>query len=195
MAANTWREPVRMLGPDDPSQGLHRDGMSHYTDSPSHLYRAAVRALRALDDSEPREAEAAAAEVLQHPRHAQIVASFGRPTWFEGCTLRALGRARGHSCDDVSLAPGHGRCLPPGTDHPRLLRKKSKTVGLLLQPYDVSWTALSGLVDYCQQHRLEARIVGAGSYHYPSRTVAIVLTPAAQTTGRSEDDLYDLGAR
>jgi hypothetical protein len=76
--------------------------------------------------------------------------------------------------------------VQPWLDHVAVWNKNGRPAVFTSQPYGLCWEALCGLVDFCRQNGLEAKVDASGSWHYPGSTVLIAVVRAC---GESADDL------
>ena len=93
------------------------------------------------------------------------------------CAARLLGGR----CTEYGRADGpkeHPHA-PPGDDHPSLWLKDGKPHIYVSQPYGLEWDKLRALVMWCGRWGLRAA-VHAESWHYPGRTVAVMITAARE---------------
>ena len=138
------------------------------------LYDETVDALQALADTEGRDRmERAFAEVSKPLR---VAPPYGYTEIQDGvCIERLQGNQECHHQNRNDL-----RHAPLGRDHERMFTEDSKPVLYTMDVYSLSWEALSGLVDYCQDRKLTASASARNSSHFPSTTIEVEIRTQAQ---------------
>lgn len=87
---------------------------------------------------------------------------------------------KGERCPGSLACYEHGAI--PGADHTDGLIKDGKPWAIVTQPYGLG-DDLPKLVDYCQRHDLVLQ-VEPWSWHYPGRTLLLLVRPRGDTVAR-----------
>lgn len=133
---------------------------------PTPQYLEAVRILADLDTYDRAFGEVRAVRILERLRRLGYRQSRGTP-----CAHRLVGAK---SCRV-------GDCLPPDADHISLWSRDGKPAMLISQPYGLYTDALEGTIAFAEERGLSVLIDAGLSWHYPSVTLAVVLTRKEST--------------
>jgi hypothetical protein len=126
-------------------------------------FRAAVRALQALDD--PKNA---IGYVWAQQRDKRL-ADEGYVAAKLGSIRRLVGKRQVPWSDDPNVMPNK----PPGDDHGTLYLKDGKPAFYLSEPYGLAYDKMQEVVAFCERWGLEASIDGLQSTWFPGLTIAI----------------------
>lgn len=133
---------------------------------PTFEYLQAVRSLEKVKDYDRVFGEIAATRRLEALRARGYRKSSGKP-----CIHRLLGQK---TClrSDVR----RDGCWPPAGDHVTLWLRDGKPAMLVSQPYGLRYEDLKATVEYAEENGLRVFIDAGLSWHYPSATLAVILT-------------------
>ena len=148
--------------------------MTDFNSRPSDTYWSAMKALEKLLKEEGSDhVERAAAEVLKGARLKQLQKAGYTLTRGSSCLGRVMGyRSCRHYDYGISSHIPHDI---EGRDHVHLLKDKEGRYLYQSQPYGLSWENIQSLVDLCRKHDLRADVDAERSWHFPSRTLSVVI--------------------
>lgn len=155
-------------------RGQRRSAISPHLHKPTDKWIETVKALRDLIETEGVDSgERAFAEAIGEARYWRRVNNTGMyPKDGPACAHVLLGEKCPPAKRDEAQA-----CFPPGSDHVSLWYKAEEPVALVSEPYQLSYSALRGILRCCDENGLTVRINAQDSLHFPGRTLYVEYRP------------------